>query len=101
MYRGLKSDLLAYLGVQDWMMHLTLGMAFYAVVFAALRRPWLTLWLLIALQVGNEFMDISEQFGSAIDFRQSITDTLWTLAFPTACAACLATIMEVASAIRR
>jgi hypothetical protein len=58
MYRGLKSEFLQQFGVQDWTMHLTLGLAFFAIAFSVTRMPWLSLWLLVAIQLGNEAVDI-------------------------------------------
>jgi hypothetical protein len=102
MFRSLKSDFLHYYGVSDSLMHFTIGAAFYAVAFAATRRPWLSLAPLVALQLGNEFWDIYEQsFLPMIDYRQSIADTLWTVAAPTMAAAVLATSEAVLSLLPR
>ena len=102
MYRGLKSDFLHYYGVQDWLMHFTIGVAFFAIAFAATRRPWLSLSLLLTVQLGNEVWDISEQILlRVVDFRQSLTDTLWTVTAPAVAAAVLATTQAVCSLLPR
>lgn len=96
MYRGLKAEFLHYYGLEDWMMHLVLGAAFYVMALAATRRPWLSLWLLIGLQLGNELLDLSEQGGRPrLDLRQTVTDSVWTLAVPAMAAALVATCQAV------
>jgi hypothetical protein len=101
MYRSLKSELLTYYGLHDTFAHLAFGLAFYAVAFAATRRPWLSFWLLATGQIINEAIDISEQSSQLVNYRQSIVDTVWTLAVPAGAAAILSAVWAVWIVLRK
>lgn len=102
MYREIKLSILDYFGVMDTTMHLVIGLAIYVIVFAALRRPWLSLWILIGIQLGNELIDIHEQhLRGFVNFRQSISDTAWTILIPTVIAALLDLVIAARKLLSR
>jgi hypothetical protein len=102
MYGELKELVLQAFEVSPARLHLLAGLVFYALCFAVTRRPWLSLFLLLSLQLGNEFLDAGEDVPLGIwSPREAIVDTVWTVALPTAAAGCLAAARTVVAALNR
>lgn len=100
-YGDLKNLILVELGVWPAQLHLVLGIVVYAICFAATRRPWLSLWAVVALQLGNETLDAREDLRSGNwSLREAVLDTIWTVTLPFVAASFFAAIRAV-SAIRR
>ena len=102
MYGDIKNLMLQGLGISPTRLHFILGSLVYALCFLGTRRPWLSLWLVITLQLGNEALDAREDIRRGIwSYGEAITDTVWTVALPFAVAGCLAAIMAVRAALPR
>lgn len=102
MYGEIKSLILMSLDLGPKRMHFFLGVACFAVVLAATRRPWFSLAVLISLQLGNELLDAREDLARGRwRVGEAISDTFWTIALPFALAACLSWFRSTSARVPR
>lgn len=102
MYGEFKQLLLEELRMKPESLHFALGMLGYAMCFAVTRRPWLSLWLVVGVQVGNELLDAREDLRGGIwNPQEAVIDTAWTIALPSAAAGCFAAVQAVVQALPR
>ena len=101
MYGQLKQIILDGLALSPAHLHLVLGLVFYFCCFVVTRRPWLSLFVLLGLQIGNEALDVQEDLRAGEwSVREALVDTLWTVTLPTATAAFVAVCMNSIDAHR-
>jgi len=82
MWHHFKSSLQLATGLNDSALHVVIGIAIYLSVVAVARRPWLSLAMVLVVQVLNEAWDLIENITRG-GLAGALIDTVLTVTAPT------------------